>query len=71
MAVAQKLRSSNTVTANLGTFLSIAALSAGKPALVQHKPLKKVDIVVAIPVLNVTYSRSSRASIPEAEPCNS
>jgi NitT/TauT family transport system substrate-binding protein len=57
MKVAQSLRSCRAVTASLGILLSIVAIGDAKPAMVQQRPLKKVDIVVATPVLNVTYSQ--------------
>jgi NitT/TauT family transport system substrate-binding protein len=57
MKVAQGLRSRRAVTVSLGILLSIAALGDGKLAMAQQRPLKKVSIVVATPVLNVTYSQ--------------
>ncbi len=57
MKVAQSLRSRRVVTVSLGVLLSIAALGDAKIAMAQQRPLKKVHIVVATPVLNVTYSQ--------------
>jgi NitT/TauT family transport system substrate-binding protein len=37
--------------------MSIAALGGANMSVAQQRPLKKVDIVVATPVLNVTYSQ--------------
>jgi NitT/TauT family transport system substrate-binding protein len=57
MKIAQRLRSPAAAMAGLGILLSIAVLSHGELALAQQRPLKKIDIVVATPVLNVTYSQ--------------
>jgi NitT/TauT family transport system substrate-binding protein len=57
MKVAQSSGSCHAVTVGLGILLSIAALGDAKPAMAQQRPLKQVHIVVATPVLNVTYSQ--------------
>jgi NitT/TauT family transport system substrate-binding protein len=57
MTVVQVARSRGAVAASLGILLSVATLGEAKLAMAQQRPLKKVDIVVATPVLNVTYSQ--------------
>ncbi len=57
MEVAQHLRSCSAITASLGILISVAALGSASISVALQKPLKKVDIVVATPVLNVTYSQ--------------
>jgi NitT/TauT family transport system substrate-binding protein len=57
MKMVRSSRSCSALIAGLGILLTVAALGDGKPARAQPKPLKKVQIVVATPVLNVTYSQ--------------
>src|SRR5262249_39127385 len=55
MTVAQSWWSRGAVAAGLGILLSVAMLGEAKFATAQQR--KKVNIVVATPVLNVTYSQ--------------
>src|ERR1700752_5111738 len=57
MKVAQGLLPRRAVMTGLGILVAIAALGDPKLATAQQRPLKKVNIVVATPVLNVTYSQ--------------
>jgi NitT/TauT family transport system substrate-binding protein len=57
MKFAQSLQSRHAVIVSLGILLVLAALGDPKLAMAQQRPLKKVHIVVATPVLNVTYSQ--------------
>ena len=57
MKISQRLLSCVAVAAGLGILMSIAALGGASTSVAQQRPLKKVDIVVATPVLNVTYSQ--------------
>ena len=57
MKIAQDMGARRAAMASLGILLSIAMLGGAKPATAQQRPLKKVHIVVATPVLNVTYSQ--------------
>src|SRR4051812_23171746 len=57
MKVERRLWSCGGITVSLGILIAIAALGGANMSVAQQKPLKKVDIVVATPVLNVTYSQ--------------
>src|SRR5437660_4608746 len=57
MDFARSLRLPAAATAGLGILLAIGVPDHGKLASAQQRPLKKIDIVVATPVLNVTYSQ--------------
>lgn len=57
MKTVQGLQFSPAVVASLGIMLSFTAFGDGTTAWAQQRPSKKVQIVVATPVLNVTYSQ--------------
>ena len=57
MKISQRLWSCVAVATGLGILVSMASVGGASMSVAQQRPLKKVDIVVATPVLNVTYSQ--------------
>src|SRR5262249_22150534 len=57
MKISQRLRLCVAAATGLGILMSIAALGGARTSAAQQRPLKQVDIVVATPVLNGTYSQ--------------
>src|SRR5262249_18861740 len=57
MKISQRLRLCVAAATGLGILMSVAAVGGANMSVAQQRPLRKVDIVVATPVLNVTYSQ--------------